>query len=345
MAWIDLAYVQRFKDRHGHVRHYYRRAGHKRAPLPGKPGSSEFMAAYADAEARDRPLIGADHTIPKSVSALLVAYYASAEFKRLQPTTQRNYRFIFERWRATYGDLPAARIEAKHVRAMLDKMVDTPGAARNFRKRLAGLMDFAVSRDWRSDNPVRAVKSPTMPGEGFRAWTDDDIALFEKRHSEGSRARLALSLLLYTGQRRSDVPNMGRQHIRADKIHVAQFKGRNGQNPVRLAIPIHPALKAELDKVPADRLTFLLTEYGKPFTHAGFTQWFGDCARAAGLPPRSTPHGLRKAAARRLAEAGCSAHQIASITGHRTLKEVERYAASASQATLAEAAIAALSNG
>ena len=51
------------------------------------------------------------------------------------------------------------------------------------------------------------------------------------------------------------------------------------------------------------------------------------------------PHGLRKAAARRLAEAGCSTHQIRAITGHATLKEVERYTKAADQKRLAEQAI------
>jgi integrase len=68
-------------------------------------------------------------------------------------------------------------------------------------------------------------------------------------------------------------------------------------------------------------------------------------AKAANLPERSGPHGLRKAAARRLAEAGASALQIAAITGHQTLAEVSRYTASAEQERLAEDAMAKLSGG
>ena len=61
--------------------------------------------------------------------------------------------------------------------------------------------------------------------------------------------------------------------------------------------------------------------------------------REAGLPGRCKPHGLRKAAARRLAEAGCSANEIAAITGHKTLAEVERYTRAADQVRLAQQAI------
>ncbi|CAH1672915.1 hypothetical protein CHELA40_14171 [Chelatococcus asaccharovorans] len=48
---------------------------------------------------------------------------------------------------------------------------------------------------------------------------------------------------------------------------------------------------------------------------------------------------VRKAAARRLAEAGCSAWQIAAITGHASLDEVERSMKAADQKRLAKDAI------
>lgn len=87
-------------------------------------------------------------------------------------------------------------------------------------------------------------------------------------------------------------------------------------------------------------MTFLVTGFGRPFTRAGFGNWFRDRVQEAGLPDCCAAHGLRKAAARRLAEAGCSPSQIAAITGHRTLKEVARYTAAASQAHLTKDALA-----
>lgn len=125
---------------------------------------------------------------------------------------------------------------------------------------------------------------------------------------------------------------------------MTQVKGASSGRAVRLWIPLHPDLKQALDALPNENLTFLMTQQGKPFSEAGFTNWFVDCAKAAGLPPKSTPHGLRKAAASMLAEAGASASQIAAITGHRTLKEVERYTASADQKRLALGAMAALTD-
>ncbi|MDE0944982.1 MAG: tyrosine-type recombinase/integrase, partial [Alphaproteobacteria bacterium] len=143
---------------------------------------------------------------------------------------------------------------------------------------------------------------------------------FEAEHPLDSKPRLALALLLYTGQRRSDVVGMGRQHVRDSRIQLRQVK-----TGTALAVSIHPNLQAVLDAHSVDNLTFLVTEFGKPFTAAGFGNWFRKQAIAAGLPDVCRSHGLRKAAARRLAEAGCTAPQIASVTGHKSLSEVERY--------------------
>lgn len=173
--------------------------------------------------------------------------------------------------------------------------------------------------------------------KGFTDWPDEAIAAFEKRWPSGTRERLALCLLLYTGQRRGDMVRMGRQHRSGDNIRVTQNK-----TGVSLVIPMHARLVAEIDASAAkDQLTFLCTAFGRPFSAAGFGNWFRDVVDAvpdlkgSGL----TAHGLRKAAARRLAEAGCSALQIAAITGHKTLKEVSRYTAAADQGRMARDAM------
>jgi len=109
-----------------------------------------------------------------------------------------------------------------------------------------------------------------------------------------------------------------------------------------LEIPIHRALKRSLDAADSSQLTFLVTQFGEPFTAAGFSNFFSEAARRAGLPKGCSAHGLRKSAARRLAEAGCSAHEIMAVTGHRTLKEVTRYTAAADQKRLARTALDSL---
>jgi integrase len=128
---------------------------------------------------------------------------------------------------------------------------------------------------------------------------------------------------------------MGRQHIRNGLLHVTQQKTGKA-----LAIPIHPELAAILATVPTTQMTFVMTLCGTPFDPHAFSAWFGEACDKAGLPSVCTFHGLRKAACRRLAEAGCTVHEIASISGHATLKEVERYTKAADQQRLAQAAMA-----
>lgn len=340
MAKVDLPYVQRFRDRHGKVRHYFRKPGHKRVALPGEPSSPQFMAAYQTAlgKAEKRP-VGVAQTKPGTLGELLTKFYLSDYWlNTLKPNTQANYRNILERVRADYGHNRVADLTKANVQDMLDERVKTPGAARSFLKRMRTLFDFAIQRDYRADNPFRQVALSKLETEGFRAWTDEDIAAFERKWPAGSRARRALYLLLYTAQRRSDVVRMGRQHVTGGKIKITQVKGRRGKPPVQLVIPIHPDLQAELDRAPAGDMLFLMTAQGKGFSPAGFTSWFVGCAKAADLDGLG-PHGLRKAGARQHAEAGSSASQIAAVTGHQTLGEVARYTKSADQERLAEAAM------
>lgn len=338
MVQIKLPYIQRLKDRHGILRHYFRRPGRPRVTLPGEPGSSEFMEAYQQALQGERQV----QTVrfqPGSIGALIAAYYTSPAWAQLKPQTQRNYRRVLDGFRETYGTGTVNNLSSAHLVKVLDRFADRPEAARHVLKTLRNVFRFALSRGLARHNPTIGVQIQARKSSGYRAWTDADIEAFEAHWPSGSKARLALYLLLYTGQRRSDVVRMGRQHIRGGSLSITQQK-----TGVQLQIPVHPTLKAELDLLPRENLTFLMTEWGKPYTGPGFSNWFVDRARMAGLPDHSSPHGLRKAASRRLAEAGASTFEIAAITGHASLKEVERYTKSASQKHLAVAAMARIKN-
>jgi integrase len=190
-------------------------------------------------------------------------------------------------------------------------------------------MRLAFDLEWRKDDPTYAIKKLKVRSEGYHSWSEAEVAAFEARWPLGTRERLAMALLLLTAQRRFDLVEVGRQHVRDRSINVRQQKTGS-----HLAIPMHPRLREAIDAHPNDNLTFLVAKDGKPFTSAGFGNWFREACNAAGLPQRSA-HGLRKAASRRLAEAGSTAHQIAAVTGHQTLKEVERYTRAANQIRLA----------
>jgi len=337
MTKLRLAYVHWFKDRHGHVRHYFRRAGCPSVTLPGLPGSVEFMAAYGAALNGKRAPIGGDRTKAGTFNALAVAYYSGSDFAQLAKVTQATYRNLIEGFRAKYGELPVASLERKHVLRFMDAKAGTPTAANALLKMIRILVRFGIDRGILHTDPTQGVRRVRYTSDGFRQWSEDDIATFEAHWPSGNRERLAMALLLYTGQRPGDVSRMGRQHIQNGVLTLTQRK-----TGTRLSIPIHATLQAELDHVPAGQLAVLLTQEGKSFSDAGFSQWFSERARWAKLGQGCTAHGLRKAAARRLAEAGCTAHQIASITGHKTLREVERYTRAVDQERLAVVAMASI---
>ena len=228
-----------------------------------------------------------------------------------------------------------------HVRLIVSKRAATPGAANSVLQKLKVLIHFAIDNGWRKDDPTLRIKK-FAKGE-FHTWTEEEIARFEACWPVGTTERLAFALLLYTGQRRSDVVAMSWSDVRDGIISVVPLKTKRTSR-VKLWIPIHPALQDVLDAAVPGVGTILKTTFGEAFTPNGFGSSFMPAKiDKAGLPKRCVTHGLRKAAARRLAEAGCTANEIAAITGHATLQEVSRYTKAAEQRRLAVSAIRRLS--
>jgi integrase len=332
MTKIRLRFVQAFVA-HGKPYYYFRKPGCARIKLPGLPGSEAFMAAYQSAlTSSTSPVdIGAKRSVPGTIAALVAAYMGSDIFRELAPETQRTRWAILQKLRDEHGGKRVAMLRREHVEAIL--RTKRPFPRQNLLKVLRPLIRFAISLGWHTDDPTRDIKvSLPRKSEGFRSWSEAEIVTFRARHAIGSRPRLAFELLLGTVQRRSDVIKMGPQHIRDGVLHVRQQKTGS-----TLSIPVLPELREALDTAPSGHLTFLATAEGKPFSAAGFGNWFRKRCDEAGLNGFSA-HGLRKAGCRRLAEAGCTAHEIAAWSGHRTLREVSHYTRAADQAAMARAA-------
>jgi integrase len=196
------------------------------------------------------------------------------------------------------------------------------------------LLNFAVEEEWIEVNPAAKMKLLKV-GE-WRSWTYEELAAFEARWAQGTMERRAYALALYTGQRKTDLVLMARPHRKGGKIRVIQSK--TGKE---LWIPEHRELAAELSRGDAGHMSLLTTSQGKAFDPVYFGAWFADAIDAAGLPEDCVLHGLRKAAARRLAEAGCSTEEIKSVTG-QSPRMVEHYTKDADQLKLATAAIVKL---
>ena len=340
-AMIRLAYVQRWVNSEtGKVYHYFRKPGLPRVRLPGLPGSTEFNAAYEAALNNQPQPIGAQRTLPGTVTAAVVAYYNSAAFAALAGSTQRTYRGILERFRVRHGDKRTAMLRPRHIEDMLDDMKGRPAAAKNFLKALRGVLDNAKRKEMVTENVAAGVKAASYEEHSHHNWTEDEIAQYEELHPIGTKARLALALILFTGARgRSDVARMGRQMIRDEVLTFTPHKTRRHKNPPQIRMKVHPELRRVIDGTPlAGKMTFLETQWGRPLTAAGFGNWFKEQCRAAGLPHCSA-HGLRHAQGRRLAEAGCTEREIMAILGHTTSKQATLYTKGADIQKLSAAAI------
>jgi integrase len=327
-------FVNAFRSK-GRRYYYFRRPGVKPIRLPDF-GTPEFEIAYQKALHADAPEIGAGRTLPGTVNAAVVSYYKSLAFRELAQSSQYMRRSYLERFREKHGDSRLATMPPEFIVKMMNLM--EPFSARNWFKCVRALMQHAVATGLCKVDPTQGVKLPKAKSDGIHAWSEAEISQYEAQHALGTKPRLALALALYTGQRRGDLVRMGRQHVRNGVIEVRQDKTKTV-----LQIPLHGVLLAIMESMPSEHLTFLTTKTGKSYAPNDLSDEFRGWCDAAGLPHCSI-HGLRKAAARRLAEAGCSAHEIAAITGHKTLKEVERYTRSAEQARLARQAMARQQN-
>jgi integrase len=335
MALIKLLHVNGWTDRHGRKRIYFRRPGCKAIPLPGPVGSPAFMEAYNSALVSTEPLpkVGLGTAKAGTFAALALSYLNSGKFRDKRPETQRTERGIIDGLVAKHGDKLQVGLRQEHVQAMIDAKTDRPSAARKLLAVIRAVMSHAVTIRQRKDNPAIGVTRRKIRTPGYRTWEEVEIAAYRARHPLGTRARLAIELLVNTGQRRGDVIRMGRQHLRDGVLYVRQEK-----TGAEVFVPILPPLQAALNALPASNMTFLVTTHGKPYTAAGFGNWFRECCNEAGLKGLSA-HGLRKATCRRLAEAGRSASEIAAITGHRTLRMVQRYTEAADRRRMAKAAM------
>ncbi len=172
-----------------------------------------------------------------SFAALAASYFASTAYLALKPTTKGIYNNAIERLckstdknGTAIGTLGAATLRREHVVALMAARAEKPDSANLLRRVLRAMMQHAVEIGLRDDDPTRDVKAiKRKNATAIHSWTDAEIAQFEARHPIGSKARLALALLLYTGQRRSDVVTMGKQHIdKNGAIHVKPVQDRRG---------------------------------------------------------------------------------------------------------------------
>jgi integrase len=342
---VDFPYLMADRDRHGNARLYVRRYGRK-IRIRKKLGTEAFALAYADALRALEQDSGASEIVKAAPAGtfgwLAARYFASIEFKRLDRLSQTTRRLVIESClreprkpdsRDAMRDCPISVLSAAHVKMLRDRRAAHPGAANNRRKWLSTLFNWAVEHGLLRVNPARDVRKIQYATDGFHTWTVAEVRQYETRHPIGTKARLALALLLYLGVRRSDVVTIGRQHVRDGWLRFVPRKTRHRRRRISEK-PILPVLADIIAKSPTGDLTYLVTAYGKPFTAAGFGNWFRDRCNEAGLPHCSA-HGLRKAGASIAAENGATDRQLMALFDWDTAAQANVYTAAADRKRLA----------
>lgn len=329
--------VTEYRDRHGKKRYRFRKAGLPTYHFRSAPGTPEFMEEYHLAKAAEKPEPEPRYEAG-TVDAVIAALYDTPRWKKMKPSSKRTYQGIIEKFRARNGTRKITAITTRIIDKKLSDMESTPAAANNYRKALSRIFRQAIKMGLMKHNPVDATDAYRQTGDGFHTWTEDEIAAYEKRWPVGTRERLAFALLLHTAVRRSDMIKIGPANRKGDRLELDHAK-----NESDTSIPISDELEAAIAPFAGTTGPYLQTMHGRPYTADGFGNWFRRKVKDAGLPLGCSPHGLRKAVSRRLAESGSTNQQGRAVTGHKTDREFTRYAEKANKAAMADEAMANLS--
>lgn len=332
-------YLLRETNRHGSTVWYVRRGNGPRIRIRGEYGSKEFIEAYNAAIAgRQLNVSEPSKSSPESLAWLISRYRQSAVWTSLSMATRRQRENIFEHVIKSAGKFPYAKITRGDIAAGRDRRASTPAAANNYLKTMRALFRWAAEADMISFDPTISVKSVRLSSDGFHVWTTEEIARFEEKWPVGTRERLALTVLLYTGLRRGDAARLGRQHIRNGIITM-----RAEKTGTALVIPILPALQSVIDATPTTGdLALIAQRDGRGMTKESFGNWFKDACMTAGVP--GSAHGLRKAGATRAAENGATERELNAIFGWSGSKMASHYTQTADRARLAKRAMGKLAN-
>lgn len=337
MTDIPLPYIHSFRDRHGRMRYYVRRKGQKKAALPGLPGSKAFMEAYQAAVGSEPPKV--TRAGPRSLSALVVSFYGSPSFRNLSESSKKTYRHVLKHIEAKDGHRGVADLPADKAAKIIEEIgIDRPAMANLTRSVMRKLFNHAVKSRWRATNPFSGLDSYKVGTH--HTWTDAELSAYEAAWPLGTRERLAFDLLFYTAQRVGDVAKMLRADIVKGRIHVTQEK-----TGAKLRIPIHPNLQKSINAYGIKGKHLVGRIDGKPMASDNLSRLVAAGARKAGLGDQCVCHGIRKARLRLLAESGASAKVIAALSGHKTLKEIERYTEAASLEHLTDMAVSMMRRG
>jgi integrase len=315
-------HLHREISRHGKVTWVVRIGKGPRTRIRALYGTPEFDAEY-QAAIGGGPLPGASaRVLATSLQWLWDSYRETGAWSGLAMSTRRQRENIMLHVLKESGAKPHAAIRPKHIQAGIDRRSKTPAAARNFLDTMKGLFRWAKKRQHVKADPTAdpEIEAPKRKkGNGFPAWTRKDIESYRRKFPIGTRQRVWLDVLLYTGPRRGDAVIIGKQHEKdiinpdGSVSRVAQFRTEKSGELVTVTLPILPALQRTLEAGPTGDLTWICGARGRPLTKEGFGNEFSQAARQAGI--RKSAHGVRKIAATIAAENGATEKELDAIFG------------------------------
>lgn len=332
-----LPHLHRQRTQHGKVVWYVRIGKGPRTRIRAAYGSPEFKAEYDAAISGDR-LHSPRAPSVASLQWLWDSYRQTGAWSILKPATRRQRENIMLHVLKDAGGKPYAAIGRKHILAGLDRRSKTPSAARNFLDTMKGLFRWALEREHVTVDPTAGAKAPKRKKNGgFPAWTRQDVEAYQRKFPIGTRQRVWLDVILYTGLRRGDLARIGKQHVRNG---VASIKTEKGGETITVTLPVLPILQRTLDAGPTGDLSWICGARGEPFVKESFGNEFSAAARAAGI--KKSAHGVRKIAATIAADNGATVHQLMAIFGWLTIGQAEVYTREAERVRLAAQAITKL---
>lgn len=267
-------------------------------------------------------------------------YQRSPEWAKLSASSRKNYN-IYLKPLDEIGLASARDVTRRHIFSVRDQIARQrgDGAAAGFIRAASALFAWGMDRTWVDVNPAARGRKGLARGT-LPAWNAEQAAVAMSRLPE--HLRRVVVLAAYTGQRRGDLMAMTWAAYDGATLRIRQQKTK-----VALVLGVHPALRAEMDvwRMSTQSTHILVDQDGQPWRGNGLSMQIPRALARLGFPPGYNIHGLRKFISAQLAEEGASVHEIAAITGHKSLQMISLYTASAEQERLAASAMNRLQRG
>lgn len=299
------------------------------------PESDAFTLEYDRLIASDpeKPLPTAT---PGTLDWLVMQYMGSQAWRNLKPSTRRQRSNMFKNLCAKHGHRDYRKLDTRAVRSLRNDKETTPGAANNLVKIVRALFAWAMEANLADHNPARDVRKLRTNPEGFKPWTAADVARYVERHPIGTKAYLAIAILLCTAFRRGDVSTFGPAHIVTIEGRK-WFSQEQEKTGMYAEFPVSPVLLDAIAATPTGIKTFLVNQYGKPFSKEGFGNWFRKRCDEAELFDLAA-HGIRKFVATIGAESELTEQQLMTLLGHSSPRESSTYTRAANRRKIAASA-------